>query len=296
LNNLDGPGNPFARKTAAFRQALYDAITPDDLRDVACALLFRAKAGHLDAVKLLFSYLIGKPQPAADPDRLDLQEWQLFQEQMADFAVLRDILNHMPAGLGAELARIFGPVADGRFREVLGGYMRDPAGFIEAALDGSIVLPGCAPGNPGPGPAPEQPTADDCEGDVPAEPPSTNGGEELPCAPLPKANGDDGTVARPATAAGRAPRAKAQAPAAAARAPAARQRHRQQTGKRAPDGAVPRAGGRAPAHPRCPPCERPGQTSGSQPAAPTARARPPSPNGVSSPKRGRDARRGSQTG
>ncbi|MSQ95198.1 MAG: hypothetical protein EXR98_11670 [Gemmataceae bacterium] len=80
FGNKGGPGNPFARKVAALRQALLDSITPEDIQDVATRLLDLAKDGKVQAAKLLLAYTIGKPQPAPEPDRLDADEWQVYQE------------------------------------------------------------------------------------------------------------------------------------------------------------------------------------------------------------------------
>ena len=72
--NQFGPGNPFARKCAAFRAALMETVTEQDIKDIAVQLRDDAKAGDKAAIKLLFQYVIGKPQPAVDPDTLDVQE------------------------------------------------------------------------------------------------------------------------------------------------------------------------------------------------------------------------------
>ncbi len=66
------------RKCAAFRAALMEAVTEQDIKDIAAKLRDDAKAGDKAAVKLLFQYVIGKPQPAVDPDALDLQEMRGF--------------------------------------------------------------------------------------------------------------------------------------------------------------------------------------------------------------------------
>src|SRR5262245_26680099 len=65
-----GPGNPHARACAARRQALTDAVTPEDLARVAKKLLEMAEGGDLPAAALLFKYAIGQPRPAPDPDAL----------------------------------------------------------------------------------------------------------------------------------------------------------------------------------------------------------------------------------
>jgi hypothetical protein len=80
MGNAGGPGNPFARQVAALRQALINAITPEDIQAVARALIQRAAEGNVQAAKLLFSYAIGKPQPAPEPDQMDADEWDRYVE------------------------------------------------------------------------------------------------------------------------------------------------------------------------------------------------------------------------
>ena len=56
-----GPGNPFARNVGAWRAALANAVTPEDIRDVALKLLQSAKAGEAWAVHELLDRCLGKP-------------------------------------------------------------------------------------------------------------------------------------------------------------------------------------------------------------------------------------------
>jgi len=83
--NPGGPGNPFARRVAAIRSALLDAVDDGGIDQVAHGLLQAAKAGDVAAAKLLLSYTIGQPMAATNPDRLDLDERYLSREiQEAD--------------------------------------------------------------------------------------------------------------------------------------------------------------------------------------------------------------------
>src|SRR5262245_13738726 len=50
--NAGGPGNPFARKTAALRSALINGLTDENMQAVAGKLLEMALAGDLDAARL----------------------------------------------------------------------------------------------------------------------------------------------------------------------------------------------------------------------------------------------------
>ena len=78
--NRGGPGNPFARQTAALRAYLINQVTERDLQDILDVLLLNAKAGHLPTIKFLFAYILGKPKPVVEPDLLDLQEMQMLQQ------------------------------------------------------------------------------------------------------------------------------------------------------------------------------------------------------------------------
>ena len=104
-----GPGNPFARKTAALRQALLDSVTEQDIKDIVCSLMLNAKAGNLASVKLHFQYVIGKPQPAVSPDTLDRDELELLQEANLTGTAFQDLTCKVPAPLAVELLRAVQP-------------------------------------------------------------------------------------------------------------------------------------------------------------------------------------------
>lgn len=63
--NKVAKGNPLAARVQRLRVALVRAVKPDDLRDVARALLTAAKAGDTAAARLLFDRTLG---PAAALD------------------------------------------------------------------------------------------------------------------------------------------------------------------------------------------------------------------------------------
>jgi hypothetical protein len=77
--NKGGPGNPYARQVAELRRAVVQTMTPDDLREIIVALMFRAKAGNVSAAKLLLQYGLGTPIDSAHPDRLDADEVEAFK-------------------------------------------------------------------------------------------------------------------------------------------------------------------------------------------------------------------------
>jgi len=105
--NQFGPGNPFARKCAAFRAALMDTITEQDIKDIAAKLRDDAKAGDKAAVKLLFQYVIGKPQPAVDPDTLDVQKLRGYMAGAVPPEVLEEMQRGLPLSLLLKLWPFF---------------------------------------------------------------------------------------------------------------------------------------------------------------------------------------------
>src|SRR4051812_17594013 len=70
-NNKGGPGNPFARRVAALRQAGVNAVSEEDLAEIIVEMVECAKDGDVAAARLVLSYTLGKPGAAPEPDRLD---------------------------------------------------------------------------------------------------------------------------------------------------------------------------------------------------------------------------------
>ncbi len=73
--NGGGPGNPFSRQVAQLRSALIQAATPEDMKDIAQAMILEAKAGNVSAAKLLFQYLFGKPGEGIPPDMMGIESF-----------------------------------------------------------------------------------------------------------------------------------------------------------------------------------------------------------------------------
>ena len=98
-----GPVNPFAQQVAALRAALVESVTPDDIRAIAARLVQDSRAGDNTATKLLFQYVIGKPQPATDPDKLDVDEFRGLQEAAVPPEVFAAMLRCVPLALLLQL-------------------------------------------------------------------------------------------------------------------------------------------------------------------------------------------------
>src|SRR5947209_4068034 len=105
-NNKGGPGTPSGRQTARLRQVLLECVSEDDLRAMIATVKEKALEGDLGAVKLLLSYVVGKPAPMVDPDTLDIQEVELFQREAVPGPVVTTALKEsIPAPLACVMLR-----------------------------------------------------------------------------------------------------------------------------------------------------------------------------------------------
>jgi len=89
--NPGGPGNPFARLVAELRQAAIEAVPREKLRAIFVKMSDLALEGNVQAAKFIAAYVIGKPQPARDPDRSNLEEWRQFKEEAP---MMREVMQH----------------------------------------------------------------------------------------------------------------------------------------------------------------------------------------------------------
>jgi len=88
VGNAGGPGSPHAAQVGKLRSSLLDAITPDDIREIATKLVALAKGGDLNAMRLLLDRCTGKKfvdQIESPPTLEDYKAWLLRR-----FAHLRD--------------------------------------------------------------------------------------------------------------------------------------------------------------------------------------------------------------
>jgi hypothetical protein len=99
-NNDGGPGNPFGRRVAELRKILLRSATEENVERLANMLMEKAFAGDLAAAKLLLLYWIGKPKEVADPDRQDVEEWELAQQSIVRPEVVQDACASLPITVG----------------------------------------------------------------------------------------------------------------------------------------------------------------------------------------------------
>jgi hypothetical protein len=107
--NPGGPGNPYARQVAELRKEMVNFVSVDDLKHVVFAIKMKAERGDVAAARLLFQYVLGKPLPATDPDRLDVDEWQKLREQARPPKEMSEVMNGVPAQVASDVTRIAWP-------------------------------------------------------------------------------------------------------------------------------------------------------------------------------------------
>jgi hypothetical protein len=84
--------NPFSRQQAVLRKGLVEEVWPR-LPAIISTLMGMAEHGNIPAAALLFAYVLGKPGRTPDPDRLDLEEWQLLDQSPTGAEVMRGTLD-----------------------------------------------------------------------------------------------------------------------------------------------------------------------------------------------------------
>jgi len=124
--NKGGLGNPFARKTAALRQAMLDTVTAEDLQAIVRQLIQQAREGDVSAARLVFSYTIGKPDKAVDPDTLDTQEFQQLQNSYVPNEDFLRVVGGLQAPLACAILRLVLPIIQDQTAQDLGKMMSQP--------------------------------------------------------------------------------------------------------------------------------------------------------------------------
>ena len=69
-----------------------------------------AEAGDLDAAKFIFPYLVGRPAPPSNPDRLDMEEWQGYRESADWMAEVPALLTRPSRWMPLEMVREVQPI------------------------------------------------------------------------------------------------------------------------------------------------------------------------------------------
>ena len=94
------------------RQALINAVTPQDIADIAAKLLEKAKQGDVPAAKVVLSYTLGKPTSAVDPDSLDQQELKTLADNHVACKYLQRVMQRLPIEMVLGLLHAVLPALD----------------------------------------------------------------------------------------------------------------------------------------------------------------------------------------
>ena len=95
--NVGGPGNPFGRRVADLRKIILAALNDAEMLAITQAMIARAKAGDVAAARLLYQYALGKPAKAANPDRVDIDEFNLREDAAIPTDEWMPMLDRFPA-------------------------------------------------------------------------------------------------------------------------------------------------------------------------------------------------------
>ncbi len=72
LGNPGGPGNPHGRRSAWLREQLLEAVSDRDMQAVVRALVSKAKAGDIAAIRELLNRVLGRVPEYGDGEPADL--------------------------------------------------------------------------------------------------------------------------------------------------------------------------------------------------------------------------------
>jgi hypothetical protein len=171
--NGGGPGNPFARQTAAMHRALCAEVSKEDLAAMTRKLKELALAGSLAALKLVFSYVVGRPTEAVNPDTLDLQEWSQLRQTPALLEEMPQVVKALTPEHACLLARTTQPLVSEAFlNQFATGFEKENERRNQAEARRQAKREHKAA--PVEKPAPQQPEAKPVEPQP--QPPSANGG------------------------------------------------------------------------------------------------------------------------
>src|SRR5262245_719441 len=108
--NALGKGNPFARRVAALREALFEEIDEAKFRQMVKDLCEMALSKDLAAMRLVLLYMLGKPDDMVNPDDLDRLEYeQLRRDKVHQKEVMQECSAHVPAKVANAMIQIAVP-------------------------------------------------------------------------------------------------------------------------------------------------------------------------------------------
>jgi hypothetical protein len=107
------------------------AITDDEMYALCRVLFDRASTGDMAALKMIFQYKMGKPQPAPNPDLLDRNEWDNLQKDGMTNEEMKQALTRLPSRVGNRIVSAALP-------EIIETFTRDLAGKLVNSLPADL--------------------------------------------------------------------------------------------------------------------------------------------------------------
>src|SRR4051812_28818806 len=144
--NKGGPGNPFARQTAAFRKAIRSAVSEQDMADIARVVRAKALGGDLSAARMLFTHTAGRPGPTADPDTLDAHELAVLRGSTASPEDMKALFETGPASLVCAIAAAVVPQVEAHLGKQFADGVRRQGEIEEEGRKTMPEVPGPYPG------------------------------------------------------------------------------------------------------------------------------------------------------
>ena len=114
---------------------MLDAVTAEDLQTIVRRLIQQAREGDVPAARLVFSYTVGKPDKAVDPDSLDQQEWQQFRQNAVPNQELLLLLQLLQAPLACSILRAALPHLQQQMAQTLAQQLNQPPEDTEPETD-----------------------------------------------------------------------------------------------------------------------------------------------------------------
>jgi hypothetical protein len=108
--NRFGPGNLHARHCARMLAIFRDSVSDEEMYRLFRMLYEKAEAGDVGAAKLILSYKVGKPLSAPNPDSIDRDEWEHYQQDAVDSDAMKQVLGSLPTRVGNDIARVSLPI------------------------------------------------------------------------------------------------------------------------------------------------------------------------------------------
>jgi hypothetical protein len=94
-------------------------ISDEDMVHLYRVLYDKAMQGDVSAAKLVLAYKIGKPAPCPNPDAIDRDEWDHYQQDSIEPQEIQLVLGSLPAQVGNAIARTALPIlTEARQREL----------------------------------------------------------------------------------------------------------------------------------------------------------------------------------